>query len=171
MSIINDAIKKARKEFESRLRHGAARREAPKDIAKEERPVAVASESSDIKWITIVTVSLVLIVSLLGSIFLYRHMSRLNTIYSTEEIVSAKPETPIPFTPLPQKARSFPKVKFEDVVELNGIVYGPEGKWAIINNRIVREGDSLLDGKLVFISKDFVRIKKGDGSELVLELR
>jgi len=56
-------------------------------------------------------------------------------------------------------------------IMLNGIVYGPEDKWAIINDRIVREGDSVLNGELILIKKDFVKIRKGDGEEIVLDLR
>lgn len=165
MSIINDAIKKARKEFE--WKH----RTIPRDIVKEEKVSTVSPKSSEIKWVVIVVVSLVLIVSLLGSIFLYKRMSRLNTTYSSGGMLRAKSEIPTSIQHPRQNIIPSPGTKLEDVIELNGIVYGPEGKWAIINNKIVKEGDSLLNGRLAFIAKDFVRIETGDGEDIVLELR
>ncbi len=62
-------------------------------------------------------------------------------------------------------------MKSQDVAKLNGIVYGDEGKWAIVNNRIVKEGDKLLGGEIVSITKDLVKIEKNDGSEIVLSLK
>jgi hypothetical protein len=58
-----------------------------------------------------------------------------------------------------------------NMAKLNGIVYGEEGKWAIVDDKIVKEGDDLLDGKIVSITRDFVKIEKKDGSELILSLK
>lgn len=165
MSIINDAIKKARRDFEWKYKTVA------KDAAKEKNMSTATHRSSETKWVATVVASLVLIVSLLGSMFVYKHVSKLSATYSPKETASVKAEIPAATNQPRQHIISSPQTKLEDVLELNGIVYGPKSKWAIINNRIVREGDSLLDGRLAFIAKDFVRIEKSDGEEIVLELR
>lgn len=166
MSIINDAIKKARREFEIR-----SKRTAPviTDTLAKESPTETTPKSSETKWTAAVVVSLVLIASLLGSIFLYSHMSRLNALHSPA-MVSVRKEAPaLPAGGRQKPAR--PVARIEDIVELNGIVYGPDDKWAIINNKIAREGNKVPGGKLIEIAKDFVRIEKDNGEELVLELR
>ncbi len=163
MSIINEAIKKARKEFEikgkdfSRVLTGV-------DIQP-----AVGPRPSETKWLIIVAVSLIFVVSLLGSAVLYRHMARVNariieTPEETKSMTAVAPHKTYPAMPLPYKNSG-------SLITLNGIVHGPEGKWAIINNKITKEGDLLPGGRLTLIAKDFVKIKKNTGEEILLELR
>lgn len=152
MSIINEAIKRARKEFE--LKRFKAPGPSPQ-MPKEE-PLSAASPSSDIKWTAIIIVSLVVIVSLLGSIVLYRHLSRIKIDYSIE--IPAPKDMPASY-------------RENTGIELNGIVYGPDDKWAIINDRIVREGDALPGGELTYIAKEFVKIRKANGEEVTLDLK
>ncbi len=161
MSIINEAIKKARKEFEIKSKGVAG----SSGVGQIKETAAVSSEATEVKWIIAVVVSLVLVITLLGSMFLYRHLSRIDT----EDIVPAPNKATI------AKAKPVKKItrqrRPENVIELNGIVYGPEGKWAIINDRITREGDSVANGKLSHIAERFVRIKMNSGKEIILELR
>ena len=154
MSIVNDALKKAGKGFEFNVgdRH------------------ACPLPSSDKKWTAIITISLVIIVSLFGSLALYKNMSKINTPYSAVE--SSKPDYAVQSTLNNIEQKSAPRaLKSQDVVKLNGIVCGSEGKWAIVNNRIVKEGDSILGGEIISITKDIVKISKKDGSELTLSLK
>lgn len=165
MSIINDAIKKARKEFEIK------NKVAPSCVLRENAPdVAEPKQTgSDVKWTVVVVASLVLIVSLLGSLAFYKHFSRSTAAYdkAAREISNvASPGFNMPF-----QKQVLPSSEVRNAIELNGIVYGPEGKWAIINDRIVREGDSLLGGEITLIAKDFVKIEKDDGGEIVLDLK
>jgi len=169
MSIINDAIKKARKEFEVKKKavpDSIAEREMPVD---KERPAEPTPESSEIKWTVIVVVSLVLVASLLGSVLLYKHMSKSDTAYNPAMLKAKKGLSDSLGTT--HHKIGFPSVEIDDVLELNGIVYGPKEKWAIINNKIVREGEILLDGRLAVVAKDFVRIEKDGGEEIILELK
>ena len=62
-------------------------------------------------------------------------------------------------------------MKSKDTAKLNGIVYGDTGKWAIVDNKIVKEGDSLLGGAIKSISKESVQIEKNNGETLVLNLK
>ena len=165
MSIINDAIKKARKEFEKGSENTV---DNGSGNLSGERPVE-RSERTETKWTAMMVVSLVLIASLLGAIFLYKHLAGLK-IDTPPSATTVKLGAPVTFSDANQKA-AFPGARFEDVVELNGIVYGPEEKWAIINDKIVREGDSLLGGAVTLIEKDFVKIKRDNGEEMVLNLR
>ena len=169
MSIINDAIKKARKEFEVK------KKAIPNNITERERsaekemPVEAIAESSEIKWIVIIVVSLVLVASLLGSVLLYKHMSKSDTAYNPA-MLKAKKALPDSLGTTHHKS-GFPSVETDDVLELNGIVYGPKDRWAIINNKIVREGEILLDGRIAVVAKDFVKIEKDSGEEIILELK
>lgn len=163
MSIINDAVKKARKEFEVK------NKSLPVNITEEKITAEATPESSEIKWMAIVVVTLVLIASLLGSVLLYKHMSKTDTAYKPA-MLKAKEYLPTAFSSERQKS-GFSTVDIEDFVELNGIVYGSKDKWAIINNKIVREGEIFLDSKIAVIAKDFVKIKKDSGEEIILELK
>jgi len=158
MSIVNDALKKAGKEFEFNSQ------DAQITLAK--KPVS----DSDKKWTAMITIALVIVVSLFGSLILYKNMAKLNSDYAAAG--SKKPVSIIQaaLNNIEQK-NPIKAMKSYDLVKLNGIVYGSEGKWAIVNNRIVKEGDSLLGGEVVDIAKDFVRIQKDDGSEIVLSLK
>ncbi|MFC1666674.1 hypothetical protein ACFL0P_02215 [Candidatus Omnitrophota bacterium] len=155
MSIINEAIKKARKEFETRNRQPSG------NIADGESLLKTGLQSSERKWTAVIVASLTLVISLLGSIILYKHMtgfeaSRNSDLHAIKQFY--------------KKKRLFP-LRVKGVMELNGIVYGPKEKWAIINNKIVREGDSLSGGRLAFIAEDFVKIEQNSGEEIVLDLR
>jgi hypothetical protein len=151
MSIINDAIKKARKEFEvkNKIVTGAC--------------TPLKQASSDIKWTIIAAVSLVIIISLLGSAALYRYMSRIDT-----DII-AMPFSSEKITPRPRGNLSGSGPR--NTIELNGIVYGPEDKWAIINNKILREGDDVMGGKIVYIARDSVKIEKDNDEDIILDLK
>ncbi len=173
MSIINDAIKKARKEFELK-RKGVALA-----VPGKEKPAKAPSGPSEVKWTVVIVISLVLIVSLFGSLLLYTHMSKLNARYKSAVRPRVKKGFPVAVKKVPSKTEyrqeakrfRYPGAKIEDILELNGIVYGSEDKWAIINNKITREGDVILNGELIFIEKHFVKIKNNDGEEIILELR
>lgn len=165
MSIINDAIKKARKESDLKntsdkggFREG---RNPPPSVT-----VSSVTKSSEIKWLVVIVISLTVIVSLFGSMFLYRHIVRGNRPYPSV----AKKSTPLRPKPMAKKVVR-PYDRFEDTVDLNGIVYEHSDKWAIINDKIAREGDLLPSGKLILIEKDYVKIEKDDGQEIVLNLR
>ncbi|MBU1888313.1 MAG: hypothetical protein KKB46_03870 [Candidatus Omnitrophica bacterium] len=167
MSIINDAIKKARKEFEIKNKNAAS----TCALDEETRLPAKSQEAnSEIKWTVTVTVSLVVIISLLGSLALYRHISRAGAGHDPAMRDVQSKASPSGFNP-PTHKQAFYGATIQNATELNGIVHGPEGKWAIINDKIVREGDSFLDGKVTVIAKDFVRIEKGNGEEIVLDLK
>ncbi len=164
MSIINDAIKRARKEFEVENKSAAT---SPVKI--EPSPILKPDASpgaSEVKWTAIVVISLVVIASLFGSLLLYRSM----TDIKADTSLSSAPDkvlTPQPF--IPKRALSVREPG--SPIILNGIVHGPTDKWAIINDRIAREDDSILGGTLTLIEENFVEILLGDGEKLVLELR
>jgi len=164
MSIINEAIKKARKGFEIK-----GKRLFPTSI-NNERPFQKITKPIDARWKVISIVSLVFIVSLLGSMFLYRSVviSSKPSVDINAKVMSV-PDGSAELSQIYQKSH-FPTLKISSIAELNGIVYGPEDKWAIVNNKIVREGDFLLNGEVKIIARDFVKIEKPDGKEIVLEL-
>jgi len=157
MSIVNDALKKAGKEFEAGDRVQVT-------------PAMERSHSSDKKWVAIITISLFIILSLFGSLAIYKGVSGFNKNYALDQ--SNRPASAIQsaLNSVEQKTAST-GMKSKDVLKLNGIVYGRESKWAIVNDRIVKEGDQLIGGEITKITKDIVRIKKPDGNEITLSLK
>jgi hypothetical protein len=154
MSIVNDALKKAGKEFESNVgeRH------------------AFPLPASDKKWLVITNVSLVIIASLLGSLILYKNMPIFKSGYASTK--SEKSDSVVQSALNNIEQKNIPKaMESQNVVKLNGIVYGDEEKWAIVNDNIVKEGDKFLDGEIAIITKELVKIKKNDGSEITLSLK
>lgn len=167
MSIVTDALKKARKEFEIKDKSSIAI-----SNIKEEKPTSPnLYDRSEKRWMSMLVISLAIVASLLGSIFLYKNMPRLNVVYNAGVATSrSNSEIQNTLNQIDQKNISS-GIKVEDVAKLNGIVYGQEGKWAIINNKIFREGDVFLNGKITAITKEFVKIEKADGNEVVLNLK
>ena len=171
MSIIDDAIKKARKQ--------SGRPEAKSSSVTIGVPDAGTSPlspaaSTETRWTIIVIISLIVSISLLGSVFLYRHLSRINSGYRQSVHASVPSDikgVPTAVKRLPLAQKSLAGSGQGHRVILNGIVYGPNDKWAIINDRIVRENDDVPGGKLILIKKDLVKIEKSNGEEIVLNLR
>jgi len=157
MSIVNDALKKAGKEFESKDQNTL--------IA-----VQKTTPTSDKKWIAIIITSFVIIASFFGSWVLYKNMSVFNSGDTSNESGKSASAVQSTLNSIEQNpaARA---MKSKDVVKLNGILYGNEGKWAIINDRIVKEGDKFFGGEITSITKDLVKIEKKDGSEFTLSLK
>lgn len=166
MSIINDAIKKARKEFV--IGSEVAVGEFPED----KKPPAVSAKTSEIKWTAAIMMSLLLVVILLSSLFLFRYMSRSNLPYDPAAVNHDIKTSAPPAGYVKKSSEIYPHAPdYQGILRLNGIVYGPRDKWAIINNKIAREGDVLLGGKLILIAEDSVKIRKNTGEEIVLDLK
>jgi len=150
MSIINEAIKKARKDFEV------------KGVNEKNKTALVTSSASETKWMAVLLISIVLVVSLLGTIVIYKQYAK--NLYSKNTPKITRQEH--------HKKAALAKHAIKDPMEkLNGIVYGSNDKWVIINDKILREGDSLSTGKVTLIAENFVKIRNNNGEELVLNLR
>jgi len=157
MSIVNDALKKASKESEFRNQN----------IMSSVQKIAPASDK---KWIVAITASIVIILSLFGSLILYKNMPRFNPRYALSRSTNLASTIESTLNNAQQKTAAR-AIKPGDIVKLNGIVYGTEDKWAIVNDRIVKEGDSLLGGEITSITEDLVTIEKNDGTKVVLSLK
>ncbi|MDP2921690.1 MAG: hypothetical protein Q8O12_04930 [Candidatus Omnitrophota bacterium] len=153
MSIVNDALKKARKEFEV------------KDL-RTAGPILETARGADKRWTAVIVISLFIIASLFGSLILYKNMSGPNSAAPADSVNTVQSA----LNSIEQKVSIRP-IKARDIVKLDGIMYGDKGKWAIVNDRIVKEGDSLLGGEITLISRDNVKIQKTDGSEIILGLK
>lgn len=164
MSIINEAIKKARK--------APVIKNTDPPAVFGERPVFVSPphHASETKWTAIVILSLVITASLLGSLVLYRYLKG-RQAPSSLPMPIAKAMTSSPAVSAAIPATASPTAKIKAMLELSGIVYESQDKWAIINDKIVREGDLVMGGKLTYIAKDFVKIKEDGGEEFMLDLR
>jgi len=157
MSIVNDALKKAGKEFESKDQNTL--------IA-----IQKTTPTSDKKWIAALITSFVIIASFFGLWVLYKNMSVFNSGNASNKY--NKPASAVQSTLNDiEQSPAIRGMKSRDVVRLNGILYGNEGKWAIINDRIVKEGDKFLGGEITSITRNLVKIEKKDGSEFTLSLK
>jgi len=151
MSIVNDALKKAGKEFEFNGRNKPA--------------------SADKKIPVVIPFIFIAIIVLLGIFFLRRNAPEVtsdNIAGGSGKLGSAIQST---LNNVERKNTSVKAMKPKNIAKLNGIVYGDEGKWAIVNDEIVKEGDSFLGGEIVSITKDLVKIENKDGTEIVLSLK
>jgi hypothetical protein len=161
MSIVNDALKKAGKEFELNDQNTSV---GDRHACPLPRP--------DKKWPVIIPIVFIIMAVLFGAFVLYKNAAGPNPDYIAGGGSDNKPGAAIQSTlnNIEQKntARS---MKPQNIAKLNGIVYGDENKWAIVDDKIVKEGDSLLGGEIISIARDFVKIKKKDGSELTLSLK
>lgn len=169
MSIINDAIKKARKEFE--IKSNRPLKTAAETVSSPaiHRP-EIKHEMSDSKWTIVVVISLVVVASLLGSLFLYNHVSSINR--ETRPSFSAAEAGPSVYAPPPKSSKNILSViEPKEAIFLNGIVYEATDRWAVINDNIAREGDRVPGGTLSVIERNFVEIAKDNGEKIVLELR
>ncbi|MBU4342721.1 MAG: hypothetical protein KKG21_01800 [Candidatus Omnitrophica bacterium] len=165
MSIINEAIKKARKEFE-------VKKDPVINVSgvQENALPEIQTQAPEAKWTTLVAVSLVVIVSLLGSLFLYRHISKINAGYKYPSTATRPGKGAN--APISRMAKNtYAPMDIRDTVILNGIVHGPKEKWAIINDNIVREGETIAAGEVISIEEGFVEILQESGEKLVLELK
>jgi hypothetical protein len=158
MSIVNDALKKAGKEFEFKSQDTV-------NLGPE-----IASSPGK-KWPVIIPVVFIIAAVIFGAFVLYKNASGPNTAYiagGSDNKPSAAIQSTLNSIEQKNTARA---MKPQNVAKLNGIVYGDENKWAIVNDKIVKEGDSVLGGEIVSITRDFVKIEKKDGSEIVLSLK
>ncbi|MDP2981481.1 MAG: hypothetical protein Q8N67_05400 [Candidatus Omnitrophota bacterium] len=157
MSIVNDALKKAGKEFEFKSQDTVS-------SGHETAP------SSDKKLPMIIPMAFIIMAVLFGALILYKDMSRSNAFVGAG--LKPAPTSMIQSTLNNIEQKNTAKaMKPQNIAKLNGIVYGDENKWAIVNDKIVKEGDSLLGGEIISITRDFVKIEKKDGTELTLSLK
>jgi type II secretory pathway component PulC len=84
------------------------------------------------------------------------------------EVVSTPVSLPI-LPPAPSTADGLKKQPIGEikksprpVLALNGIVFSPGSSYALINNKIVKEGDEIEGVTVVRIAKDNVELKDGD---------
>jgi hypothetical protein len=158
MSIVNDALKKAGQGFEPGEKKSAD-------------PIKNVSSASDKKWTAIITVTLVIIASLYGSLILYKGIS------NSDPVAASYVSTNKPVAAVQSALNSIEKstnprpMRSKDAMKLSGIMYGDQGKWAIVDNRVVKEGDAILGGEITSITRELVKIEKKDGSELTLNLK
>jgi type II secretory pathway component PulC len=100
---------------------------------------------------------------------LFDHIAKQNGFDRKEEIkvmptaVTMPPAiapipVPIPVTETPAKTKASSS---KPTLALNGIVFSPGSSYALINNKVVKEGDKIEGTVVVRIAKDNVELKDG----------
>ena len=157
MSIVNDALKKAGKEFEFNAQ----------DVPALNQKTALGPGK---KWPVMIPAMFIVVAFLFAAFILYKNAHEPDPDYSSGGTYKSSSAVQSTLNSIERKDAPKP-IRSHNIAKLNGIVYGDEGKWAIVNDKIVKEGDNLLDGEIVSITRDFVKIQKKDGSEVVLTLK
>lgn len=159
MSIINDALKKAHKEY----KQGSAG-------SNTVNPAVTADKTGfNPKLILVIILSAAIAIAfLLGSRHIFKNIKRI--AQHSDKKLSLK-EKDISNELNIVKNKSINTLRTRDLVKLTGIVYYTDTRWAIINNKIFKEGDMINSDVISNISKDAVKIKKSNGEEIVLNLR
>jgi hypothetical protein len=109
---------------------------------------------------------------------LFSHIANtqnINDAASRPRLAAAKPATaassPLPqaLPPVPAAAKTAKKTSSAETITpprpafvLNGIVISPGSNYALVNNKIVKEGDKIEGVTVVRITKDSVELKDGD---------
>lgn len=168
MSIINEALKKA--EREGLLKSPPNKVPPPTDSEKfpPHRVVCASKEAKEANILLLLAIcGVVGSAAILCSIVLIRNLSPLKV----------SPEFQKPGGP-PEEKLEGSQGTMSDLepsmssIELNGIVYESEDTWAIINNKIVRLGDTVGDERIIEIGKDYVRlVNESSNTERRLFLR
>ncbi len=163
MSIINDALKKTQQNFEHRK----------KILAPEISPERTSGKFSEITA-AIIIASFMASLLVFSLIFFFTPKERkiiLPTTPEDKETIAASLTPPASSTtPL-----SAPKIMAKDPapknqvagLTLNGIVQMGEGYVALINNRILKEGDTIDNKKILGIYSDHVKVFY-DGEVVIL---
>lgn len=170
MSIVNDALKKAGKEFEFNSQGDPTSGQKPAP-AEPDKKIFFNDKSNTqgLEARKVFYTFLIIAVFVSGAFVLYKNIHRPSLGYNT---VGSDNTNPVIQSTLSSIEKNTPKaMKSQNVAKLNGIVYGDEDKWAIVNDKIVKEGDNLLGGEIISIARDFIKIGKKDGSEIVLNLK
>lgn len=154
MSIVNEALKKAGKEFDT----------IDTSLPSKEH------ENAEKNWILVGVLALVLVASVFGSMILYKNISKTGRQSGQAAIKNAHPEVQIALNQAEKKVIQ-KAIKPGYAAKLSGILYGPQNRWAIVNDNIVKEGDNILGGEVVAITKESVKIEKVNGEEVVLNLK
>ncbi|MFA5156265.1 MAG: hypothetical protein WC532_02585 [Candidatus Omnitrophota bacterium] len=78
--------------------------------------------------------------------------------------VSAIAATALPMVKAMKKEPAAVKKTDQPALVLNGVVFSPGSSYALINNRIVKEGDKIEGITVVRIAQDIVELQDGDKS-------
>ena len=167
MSIINDALKKVQQSIDRQRKIPSASPSAPKSDHKE--------KFSDV-------FEAIIIASFLGSIlifttfFLFSPKQKKNKAPAvTEEKKPLDPAKEAPPSPLPPQPQAPVQKKTSESknrvfgLTLTGIVKMDQEYVALINNKIVKEGDVLGERKILRIEKDQVKVFY-KGETMILKL-
>lgn len=139
MSIINDALKKAEQEGRSKfpLLHPLKKLEISQNKYRYFK----------------FTLPFIGILSIISLFFLFNSLSPKKI--GVRKMGSGKNR---PYSPILSKVIPARTTRVKAGLSLNGIVFSEEGSWAVINDRIVREGDIIGGAKLLNIEENSVEL-------------
>jgi hypothetical protein len=156
MSIINEALKKAEKEIHPQTEHPARIEDT---IGQNEIGVLKASKKREANFLLgFAIVGIVLSAIILSSIVLIKNLNlfKIEPEISKTSVTIESIEGSLDDSSKPGDISRVEKA--ESPIELTGIIYETEDRWAIINNRIVRQGETVGNEKVVEIGKDYVKL-------------
>lgn len=153
MSIISEALKKAEKQARLRTPSMETVPSAKSEEIINQRQIQASKGSKEANIFLALAISgIVVSAAILGSIVLFRNLNLTQVTPEIQKLTSSEVGSDDSYVDSPEPE------KRESIIELNGIVYESKERWAIINNKIVRLGDTVGDERIVEIGKDYVRL-------------
>jgi len=172
MSIINDALKKAQDQNAQFKSKGIF----PYSVAKHHKPQSYIQKKVTAFIGTLFLMTLTLAVSwlIIGTIM---NLS-MPPVVVTPEIqeppegqISTEPQDPSPTANIANKGILYQRAKpVSETFVLSGIVFGGGNPFAVINDKIVEEGDRIAEAKVVRIEKNRVTLHF-EGEKITLTLK
>jgi hypothetical protein len=159
MSLINDALKRAREQQKN-----------PPPSVPPLRPFEPRKSGDAPQWI-LPSVIIFLIVAacfLIGLALAKRTVTQIERAPEAVSTTQAVEAVSAPVIREPSNAE--PEIPAAPVLKVQGIVYDPVHPWAIINGKTVFVGDHLDSFRVKTINKNTVTLQAADGSETKLGL-
>jgi hypothetical protein len=158
MSLINDALKRARKN-----------QGGPPPGMPPLRPVESGEEDNRVEWI-LPAVIIFLIVTACFCIGLAAARHTAAKIMNAPEPAATQQVESVPVPILKAPTNTGPQIPAVEPIKVQGIVYDPVRPWAIVDGKTVFIGDSVREFRVKQISKNAVTLEAADGSQQKLGL-
>jgi hypothetical protein len=159
MSLINDALKRARQQQKN-----------PPPGVPPLRPFEPKKPGDAPQWI-LPSVIIFLIVAacfFIGFALARHHVTQIENTPEAGAVTQQVEAVPAPIVIEPTNAE--PEIPAAPVLKVQGIVYDPTRPWAIVNGKTVFVGDRVENFRVKEINRNSITLQAADGSETKLGL-
>jgi hypothetical protein len=159
MSLINDALKRAREQQKN-----------PPPGVPPLRPFEPQKSGSAPEWILPSMIIFIIVAAFffIGFALARHHVTQIE--HAPEAVVVTQEVEAVPAPVVREPTNAEPEIPAAPVFKVQGIVYDPVRPWAIVNGKTVFVGDRLENFRVKAITKNSVTLQAADGSETKLGL-